>query len=110
MEPQRGFVLHDRTGVDEKRAARRASSSPSRWTRWSRCWPTRTGDAALLPGLRGLGAQAAGEELAAGAWLFTEAAAGSGRWAARTRQLWDDTLRGMGVDPAMLLSPAGGVN
>lgn len=109
VEPQRGFVLHDAGDVDEKHEI-----LPGLYlsVTMDALGPLLAsgGDRRLrfCLGYAGWGAGQLEREIAEGAWLFTEAS--------RERvletdpaQLWDTTLRGMGVDPAMLFS-AKGVN
>ena len=108
VEPQRGFVLHDRTDVSEKHVL-----VPDLFL-------SVTIDA-LKPllldeghrmrfclGYAGWGAGQLEAEMAQGSWLFTEASA-QGALTTDPGELWESTLREMGVDPAML-QPGKGVN
>jgi putative transcriptional regulator len=106
VEPYRGFVLHDAVAIAEK-----VEVLPGLYL-------SVTGEA-LKPllmmeqvrmrfclGYSGWGPGQIDQELAQGAWLFTEAtpeAALDGDPAT----LWGETLRGMGVDPAMLVVGTG---
>jgi putative transcriptional regulator len=57
-------------------------------------------------GYAGWGPQQIERELAQGAWLFTEATA-QPTLDGDPAQLWNETLKGMGVDPAMIVSGGG---
>lgn len=101
VEPQRGFVLHDSEQILEKHevvpglflsltldALQPLLQDPHRRMRF-------------CLGYAGWGPQQIEKELSQGAWLFTEAAA-SPILDSKPDELWDTTLREMGVDPAML--------
>lgn len=108
VEPFRGFVLHDCSTVAERLQVLPGlflSVTPE----------------ALKPllldagvhlrfclGYAGWGPHQIEKEMAQGSWLFTEASTvpvlGSD-----PNQLWEDTVKGMGVDPAMLVM-AGGIH
>ena len=57
-------------------------------------------------GYAGWGPKQLEKEIAAGAWLCTEAEA-EPTLAADPDELWDTTLRGMGLNPAMILAAKG---
>lgn len=108
VDPQRGFLLHDAAQVAE-----RVDVLPGLFLSLTvdALGPVlRNPDAHLrfCLGYAGWGPGQLDRELAAGAWLFTEAAAPP-VLDGTPSELWDHTLRGMGVDPAMLL-PGGGVH
>ncbi len=106
VEPYRGFVLHDSKEVEEK-----LELTPGLYL-------SMTSDAlvGLLQkptvrmrfclGYAGWGPKQIEKELAQGAWLFTEAAAAPAL-DGDPKQIWADTLKGMGVDPAMLVTSGG---
>lgn len=108
VEPNRGFVLHDSLDVEERHEvvpglflsltvdALQPLLEDSR-TRLRFCL-----------GYAGWGPKQIEREIAQGAWLFTEASAG-GILDGDPGGLWGATLRGMGVDPAMIL-PGGGIH
>jgi putative transcriptional regulator len=106
VEPQRGFVLHDSDKIAEKHEV-----VPGLYL-------SVTIDA-LQPllqdpiirlrfclGYAGWGPKQVEKEIAQGAWLYTEAEA-LPTLEGDPNQLWDSTLRGMGVDPAMLVTGGG---
>jgi putative transcriptional regulator len=108
VEPQRGFVLHDSNAIAEKHevmpglylsvtvdALQPLLADPE--TRLRFCL-----------GYAGWGPRQIEKELAAGAWLFTEASARP-TLEGDPGQLWDSTLREMGVDPATIV-PGGGLH
>ena len=106
VEPYRGFVLHDAQDVEEK-----IELTPGLYL-------SMTSDAlvGLLQkpdvrlrfclGYAGWGPKQIEQELAQGAWLFTEATAAPAL-DGDPKQIWADTLKGMGVDPAMLITSGG---
>ena len=53
-------------------------------------------------GYAGWGPRQLEQEMAAGSWLFSEATA-KATLESNPTQLWDETVRGMGFDPAMLI-------
>lgn len=106
VEPYRGFVLHDSQEIDE-----RVAVLPGLYL-------SVTSDA-LKPllaspvvrlrfclGYAGWGPKQLEKELAEGSWLFSEASAGS-ILDDEAEGLWSNTLKGMGVDPAMLMMGKG---
>jgi putative transcriptional regulator len=108
VEQHRGFVLHDRTDLSEKMEV-----VPGLYLSVTRdaLGPLLADDACRIRfclGYSGWGPKQLEREIAAGAWLFTEAQADPALNGVPD-QLWDTTLRGMGVDPAMLV-PSRGVN
>jgi len=108
VEPQRGFVLHDRTGVDEKQPLADGLFLSETVDALEALLADSEGNVRFYLGYSGWGPGQLEKELAAGAWLFTEAAPAAVLGGAH-QTLWDDTLRSLGVDPAML-QPGGGVN
>ncbi len=108
VEPYRGFVLHD-----DPESGERVELVPGLYL-------TITSDALepllthasatvrFVLGYAGWGPGQIEKELAEGAWLFTEA---DKERVLRVdpKDVWADTIRGMGLDPAMLVS-SGGVN
>jgi putative transcriptional regulator len=108
VEQHRGFVLHDRSDLPEK-----IEVVPGLYLSVTRdaLGPLLADEACRLRfclGYSGWGPKQLEKEISSGAWLFTEAQAESAL-EGPPEQLWDATLRGMGVDPAMLV-PSKGVN
>ena len=106
VEPYRGFVLHDSPEVDEKHQL-----LPGLFLSVTSdaLEPLLLDPACRLRfclGYAGWGPRQIEKELAQGSWLFTEAAA-SPILDGSPAQLWDETLRGMGVDPAMIVTGGG---
>jgi putative transcriptional regulator len=106
VEPQRGFVLHDAVELQEKH--------PVLPGLYLSVTLDALGPLLLNPlprlrfclGYAGWGPRQLEGEIAAGSWLFTEATADS-VLGLEPAKLWDTTLRGMGVDPAMLVMGKG---
>lgn len=101
VEPHRGFVLHENAEIDERHevvpglylsvtldALAPLMTEPKRRLRF-------------CLGYAGWGPNQVESEIAQGAWLFTEAAR-EPVLGLEPAQLWETTLRSMGVDPAML--------
>jgi putative transcriptional regulator len=108
IEPQRGFVLHDAVGVDE---AHEVLPGLFLSVTMQSLGPLLSGGEHHLRfclGYAGWGPRQLEDEISKGAWLFTEASAGA-VFEVAPEQLWESTLRGMGVEPAML-STSKGVN
>jgi putative transcriptional regulator len=108
VEPQRGFILHDSDQVAE-----RHEILPGLYlsVTTEALGPLLGGGAHHLRfclGYSGWGQGQLEQEISAGAWLYTEASSAP-VLQGDPDQLWDMTLRGMGVDPAMLF-PAKGLN
>jgi putative transcriptional regulator len=106
VEPYRGFVLHDADKIGEK-----VEVMPGLFL-------SVTSDA-LKPllamddvrmrfclGYSGWGPKQLEREMAQGAWLFTEAVAAAAL-DSEAEALWGETLKSMGVDPAMLVVGGG---
>ena len=101
VEPQRGFVLHDDAEVAEKHTL-----LPGLYlsVTMDTLGPLLTRTESRLRfclGYAGWGPKQLESEIAAGSWLFAEATA-EAVLGLEPGKLWETTLRGMGVDPAML--------
>lgn len=108
VESYRGFVLHDSVAVAEK-----AEVLPGLYLSVSSdaLAVLLKDDSVALRfclGYAGWGPGQVEAELRQGSWLFTEATRG-GVLTSEPGQLWDDVIRGMGIDPAMLVT-TGGLN
>ena len=106
VEPQRGFVLHDSSDVPEKHEIVPGLYLSVTLDALAPLLGDTQCKLRFCLGYAGWGPKQLDHEIAAGAWLFTEAervAVLEGE----ADSLWDSTLRGMGVDPAMIVSGAG---
>ena len=108
VEPQRGFILHDSAEVSEKHEVLPGLYLSVTLDALEPLLSQGTSRLRFCLGYSGWGPRQLEKEISAGAWLFTEAA-GDQVLEAIPEKMWDGTLRGMGVDPAMLL-PAGGIH
>jgi len=105
VEPHRGFFLHDRTAVTERHPIVPGVFLSEREGSLAELLGAGEGSVRFFLGYAGWGPRQLEHELAQGTWLFTEATPDRVlRSDAGT--LWDEVLRQMGVDPAMLQSPA----
>ncbi len=108
VEPQRGFVLHDDLGIAERHEVLPGLFLSVTLDALAPLLAKGDRRIRFCLGYAGWGPRQLEQEIAAGAWLYTEASAGP-VLEGDPDQLWDATLRGMGVDPAMLF-PSKGVN
>lgn len=108
VEPQRGFILHDSGSVAEKLELLPGLYLSVTLDALEPLLSEGTARLRFCLGYSGWGPKQLEKEISAGAWLFTEAA-GDRILDGNPQNMWDVTLRGMGVDPAMLL-PGGGVH
>lgn len=102
VEPHRGFILHDDTSIPEKHPVMPGLFLSVTMEALSALLENPTPRIRFCLGYAGWGAKQLEGEMAVGSWLFSEAAAES-VLGTEPAQLWDSTLRGMGVDPAMLM-------
>lgn len=106
VEPYRGFVLHDSDAVEERITVLPGLNLSVTSDALQGLLQDPAVRLRFCLGYAGWGPGQIERELSHGAWLFTEAEAGStldGDPAA----IWGDTLKGMGVDPAMLMAGTG---
>lgn len=108
VEPYRGFLLHDRDTVGE-----RSQLLPGLFLSvTSEALATVIADPAgrlrFCLGYAGWGPGQVEREIAQGSWLFTEAVTET-VLGADPLQVWEDVIKSMGVDPAMLVT-TGGIN
>ena len=108
VEPQRGFVLHDAADVAEPHEVVPGLFLSVTTDALGPLLRKEDIRLRFCLGYAGWGPKQLEQEIAEGAWLFTEASS-SPVLQGDPAQLWDETLRGMGVDPAMLFQ-AKGVN
>ncbi|MFT3837839.1 MAG: YqgE/AlgH family protein [Myxococcaceae bacterium] len=106
VEPYRGFVLHDSADVEERTELSEGLYLSMTSEALTGLLQMPTVRLRFCLGYAGWGPKQIERELTQGAWLFTEAAT-------RTvldgdpKDIWGDTLKGMGVDPAMLMTSGG---
>ena len=103
VEPNRGFLLHDRTGVAEKQAIVPGVFLSETKDSLAELLGNGLGSVRFFLGYAGWGPRQLEQELAQGTWLFTEATP-ERVLKSEAGTLWDEVLRQMGVDPAMLQS------
>jgi putative transcriptional regulator len=104
VEPQRGLVLHDRVGLLEKRQLAPGLFLSETVDTLAQLLGEDGGRLRFFLGYAGWGPQQLETELAQGTWLFTEASQ-EGVLHGDADTLWEEVIRKMGVDPAMLQSP-----
>ncbi len=105
VEPQRGLVLHDRAALVEKRQLAPGLYLSETVDALKQLLGVDAGVLRFFLGYAGWGPQQLERELAQGTWLFTEASA-ERVLHGDAATFWEEVLRQMGVDPAMLQSPA----
>jgi putative transcriptional regulator len=106
VEPQRGFVLHDDTRLPEKHPVLPGLYLSVTLDALGPLLEDPGPRLRFCLGYAGWGPKQLENEIAAGSWLFTEATAES-VLEVEPGKLWETTLRGMGVDPAMLVMGRG---
>jgi len=105
VDPQRGLVLHDRAGLLEKRQLAPGLFLSETVDALEELFSQDSGVLRFYLGYAGWGPQQLEAELKQGTWLFTEATT-ERVLQGEAETLWEEVLRHMGVDPAMLQSPA----
>ena len=106
VEPQRGFVLHDCEAIQEKHEVIPGLYLSFTLDALQPLLQNASSKIRFCLGYAGWGPKQLEKEIAAGAWLCTEAAA-EPTLATDPDELWDATLRGMGLNPAMILAVKG---
>ena len=105
VDPQRGLVLHDRAALAEKRQLAPGLFLSETVDALEELLAEGVGVLRFFLGYAGWGPQQLEREMKQGTWLFTEASS-ERVLHGDPETLWDEVLRQMGVDPAMLQSPA----
>jgi putative transcriptional regulator len=102
VEPHRGFILHDDGSVAEKHMVLPGLYLSVTLDALGPLLDNPTPHIRFCLGYAGWGPKQLEQEMAAGSWLFAEAAAGP-ILEGDPSKLWDETVKGMGFDPAMLM-------
>ncbi|MCP3138440.1 YqgE/AlgH family protein [Pyxidicoccus xibeiensis] len=106
VEPQRGFVLHDFAELTEKHPVMPGLYLSVTLDALGPLLENPSPRLRFCLGYAGWGPKQLESEIAAGSWLFAEATADA-VLELEPGKLWETTLRGMGVDPAMLVMGRG---
>lgn len=106
VEPQRGFVLHDKDSVAERIELLPGLYLSVTMDALQRLLEDARAQLRFCLGYSGWGPKQLEQEIAQGSWIFTEANP-RGALEGDPEKLWDNTVRSMGFDPAMLLSGKG---
>ncbi|MFP2929363.1 YqgE/AlgH family protein [Pyxidicoccus sp. 3LG] len=106
VEPQRGFVLHDHSELLEKHPVMPGLFLSVTLDALGPLLENPSPRLRFCLGYAGWGPKQLENEIAAGSWLFAEATA-EAVLGLEPGKLWETTLRGMGVDPAMLVMGRG---
>jgi len=106
VEPHRGFILHDDETILEKHTVLPGLHLSVTLDALGALLERPHVNLRFCLGYAGWGPRQLEGEMAAGSWLFAEATADA-LLKGDPAQLWDVTLRGMGVDPAMLMMGKG---
>lgn len=109
VEPQRGFVLHDSAEVEEKHEVLPGLYLSVTLDALAPLLAGASQRVRFCLGYAGWGPQQLEKEIAQGSWLYAEADA-EHALVTDPGRLWDNVLRGMGVDPAMIVSGQGAKN
>ncbi len=106
VEPHRGFILHDDETILEKHTVLPGLHLSVTLDALGALLERPHVNLRFCLGYAGWGPRQLEGEMATGSWLFAEATANA-LLTGDPAQLWDVTLRGMGVDPAMLMMGKG---
>jgi putative transcriptional regulator len=106
VEPYRGFVLHDGANVSEKTTLVPGLYLSVTSDSLEPLLTEHGGRLRFCLGYAGWGPGQLARELREGSWLFTEAQADAVLHK-EAGQMWEDTIKSMGFDPAMLLAAQG---
>jgi putative transcriptional regulator len=108
VESYRGFVLHDSKAVEEKAEVLPGLYLSVSTDALERLLKDEEATLRFCLGYAGWGPGQVEHELKQGSWLFTEATR-DGVLTSDPEQIWEQVIKGMGIDPAMLVT-TGGVN
>lgn len=101
VEPHRGFVLHDSEAVSEKHLVLPGLYLSLTLDTLGPLLLSDKGRIRFCLGYSGWGPRQVEQEISQGSWLFTEATSLQ-LLEGEPGQLWEESLKSMGVDPAML--------
>jgi putative transcriptional regulator len=102
VEPHRGFILHDDDSIAEKHPVLPGLYLSVTLDALGPLLETPDIHMRFCLGYAGWGPKQLEQEMSVGSWLFSEATA-KAILEGNPSELWGETLRGMGVDPAMLM-------
>jgi putative transcriptional regulator len=108
VETYRGFVLHDSQAIEEKAEVLPGLFLSVTADALERLLKDESATLRFCLGYAGWGPGQVERELQQGSWLFTEATR-DGVLASNPEHVWEEVIRGMGIDPAMLVT-TGGLN
>ncbi len=106
VEPHRGFVLHDDVRVEEKHPVLPGLFLSLTLDSLGPLLQDPGPHVRFCLGYAGWGPKQLESEIASGSWLYSEASARP-VLEADPSLLWDNTLKGMGVDPVLLIKGKG---
>ncbi|WP_224364381.1 YqgE/AlgH family protein [Hyalangium versicolor] len=102
VEPHRGFILHDDESIPEKHTVLPGLFLSVTLDALGPLLENPEPHVRFCLGYAGWGPKQLEAEMKTGSWLFAEATA-KAILESNPSQLWDETVRGMGFDPAMLM-------
>jgi len=108
VESYRGFVLHDAEGIEEKAEVLPGLYLSVTSDALEQLLTNEDATMRFCLGYAGWGPGQVEHELKQGSWLFTEATRDR-VLVADPEQIWEEVIKSMGIDPAMLVT-TGGVN
>jgi putative transcriptional regulator len=102
VEPHRGFILHDDASLPEKHVVLPGVYLSVTLDALAPLLDNPLARVRFCLGYAGWGPRQLEQEMTSGSWLFSEATA-EAILDGNPTQLWDETVRGMGFEPAMLM-------
>jgi putative transcriptional regulator len=102
VEPHRGFILHDNDSIPEKHTVLPGLYLSVTLDALGPLLEDPTPHVRFCLGYAGWGPKQLEHEMSVGSWLFSEATA-KAILESEPAKLWDETVKGMGFDPAMLM-------
>jgi putative transcriptional regulator len=108
VESYRGFVLHDVEGIEEKAEVLPGLYLSVTSDALAQLLKHEAATLRFCLGYAGWGPGQVEHELQQGSWLFTEASR-AGVLTSDPERIWEEVIKSMGIDPAMLVT-TGGLN